>query len=169
MKKLTKAHKAPIDQIAADLAAARSALDTALDEYNAAVRDAFAELRDAANAYNEALDGIDPRHVGVCFDIGHATLEGGLCWPLHARRLQDRLVAVFCKDFFWEKTPGGQKPRWCRLGDGVVQKSFFDWLKTSDFSGPISQHHEYNDLGTGAEMVKHLRRDLKKLRDWVAD
>jgi len=118
---------------------------------------------------HEALDGIDPRHVGVCFDIGHATLEGGLCWPLHARRLQDRLVAVFCKDFFWEKTPGGQKPRWCRLGDGVVQKSFFDWLKTTDFSGPISQHHEYDDLGTGAEMVKHLRRDLEKLRAWVAD
>jgi len=116
---------------------------------------------------HEALEGIDPKHVGVCFDIGHATLEGGLSWPLHARLMQDRLIAVFCKDFFWEKTPTGQKPRWCPLGEGVVQKSFFDWLKTTDFAGPISQHHEYDALGTGPEMVKHLRRDLDRLRAWL--
>lgn len=117
---------------------------------------------------HEALAGVDPKHVGACFDIGHATLEGGLSWPLHARLMQDHLVAVFCKDFFWEKIPGGQKARWCPLGEGAVQKSFFDWLKTTNFTGPISQHHEYDGLGAGAEMVKHLRRDLVQLRTWLA-
>lgn len=117
---------------------------------------------------HEALSGIDPEHVGTCFDIGHATLEGGLSWPLHARRMEHRLVAVFCKDFFWEKTPGGQKARWCPLGEGVVQKSFFDWLKSTNFTGPISQHHEYDSLGTGPEMVQHMQRDLVQLRTWLA-
>ena len=63
---------------------------------------------------------------------------------------------------------GGQKARWCPLGEGAVQKSFFDWLKTTNFTGPISQHHEYDGLGTGAEMVKHLQRDLVQLRTWLA-
>lgn len=104
----------------------------------------------------------------IGFTKPFATLEGGLSWLLHARLMQDHLVAVFCKDFFWEKIPGGQKARWCPLGEGAVQKSFFDWLKTTNFTGPISQHHEYDGLGTGAEMVKHLQRDLVQLRTWLA-
>ena len=116
----------------------------------------------------EAFAGTDPKHVGICFDIGHATIEGGLAWPLHARAMADRLVAVFCKDFFWERSGGGQQLRWCPLGEGVVSKSFFDWLKTTDFTGPISQHHEYDGLGTGAELASRLKRDLVQLRSWLA-
>ena len=116
---------------------------------------------------HEALADLDPKHVGGCFDIAHATVEGGLAWPLHARLKADHLVAVFCKDFFWERNDAGQKLRWCPLGEGVVQKSFFDWLKTTGFSGPISQHHEYGGLGTGPEMVAQLKRDLARLREWL--
>ncbi|MFZ4637610.1 MAG: sugar phosphate isomerase/epimerase family protein [Pirellulales bacterium] len=116
---------------------------------------------------HEALADLDPKHVGGCFDIAHATVEGGLAWPLHARLMADHLVAVFCKDFYWERNDAGQKLRWCPLGEGVVQKSFFDWLKTTGFSGPISQHHEYGGLGTGPAMVTHLKRDLARLREWL--
>ncbi len=49
----------------------------------------------------------------------------------------------------------------------MVQKSFFDWLKTTGFSGPISQHHEYGGLGTGPAMVAQLKRDLARLREWL--
>ena len=117
---------------------------------------------------HEALADLDPKHVGACFDIAHATVEGGLAWPLHARLMADHLVAVFCKDFFWERNDAGQKLRWCPLGEGVVQKSFFDWLKTTGFSGPISQHHEYAGLGTGPAMMAQLKRDLARLREWLA-
>jgi sugar phosphate isomerase/epimerase len=115
----------------------------------------------------EAFAGTDPKQVGICFDIGHATVEGGLAWPLHARAMADRLVAVFCKDFFWEKTAGGQRLRWCPLGEGVVPKAFFDWLKTTGYEGPISQHHEYEGLGTGPTMIAHFKRDLQRLREWL--
>jgi len=116
---------------------------------------------------HEALADLDPKYVGGCFDIAHATVEGGLAWPLHARLMADHLVAVFCKDFFWERTDAGQKLRWCPLGEGVVQKSFFDWLKTTRFSGPISQHHEYGGLGKGPALVAQLKRDLERLREWI--
>jgi len=116
---------------------------------------------------HEALRDLDARQVGACFDIAHATVEGGLAWPLHARLMADRFVAIFCKDFFWEKTDAGQKLRWCPLGEGVVQRSFFDWLKTTSFTGPISQHHEYGSLGTGPAMVAQLKRDLDQLRGWL--
>jgi sugar phosphate isomerase/epimerase len=114
-----------------------------------------------------ALGDLDPRHAGACFDIAHATVEGGLAWPLHARLMADRLVAVFCKDFFWERTDAGQKLRWCPLGEGVVQRSFFDWLKTTAFTGPISQHHEYRLPAERPALVAQLRRDLARLREWV--
>ena len=116
----------------------------------------------------EAMKDVDPRHVGMCFDIGHATLEGGLSWPIQARLLSDRLVAVFCKDFFWERVGEGQKATWCAFGDGVVSRTFFDWLRSTGFGGPLSQHHEYPGLGEGPAMIAHFKRDLATLRQWIA-
>ena len=110
----------------------------------------------------------DPAALGVCFDIGHATLEGGLSWPIQTRLVEPYFTAVFCKDFVWEKTEKGWSPSWCNFGEGMVQKRFFDWLKTTGFRGPLSQHHEYKSLGKGAEMVANLKKDLKALRAMLA-
>jgi sugar phosphate isomerase/epimerase len=115
-----------------------------------------------------AMKDLDPKHMGVCFDIGHATLEGGLSWPTQARLIEPRFVAVFCKDFFWEKGEKGWAPTWCNFGAGSVNKSFFDWLRTTNFDGPLSQHHEYKTLGTGAEMVANFKKDLAALRAMLA-
>lgn len=116
--------------------------------------------------YN-ALQGIDPQQLGVCFDIGHATLEGGLSWPVQARLMEPYYTAVFLKDFLWEKGEKGWAPRWCPFGEGMVQKAFLDNLKKTNFAGPLCQHHEYKELGTGAEMVAHFKKDLAKLREWL--
>jgi len=111
---------------------------------------------------------LDPQHIGVCFDIGHATLEGGLSWPVQARLMEPYYVAVFLKDFYWEKTEKGWAPRWCAFGEGSVQKSFLTNLKKSAFTGPLCQHHEYKDLGTGPAMIANMKKDLAKLREWLA-
>lgn len=116
----------------------------------------------------EVIRETDPAHLGACFDIGHATVEGGTAWPLHARLMADRLVAVFVKDFAWRRTDKGQQVTWCRLGQGVVDRAFFDWLRTTGYAGPISQHHEYTDLGQGRAMVADFQRDLATLREWLA-
>ncbi|MBI3880046.1 MAG: sugar phosphate isomerase/epimerase [Verrucomicrobia bacterium] len=114
------------------------------------------------------MKDLDPKHMGVCYDIGHSTLEGGLSWPVQARLMQERFVAVFCKDFYWEKTDKGWAPRWCNFGAGSVHKEFFDWLRTTNFAGPLSQHHEYKELGKGPEMIANMKQDLAKLREWLA-
>lgn len=114
------------------------------------------------------MKNLDPKQMGVCFDIAHATIEGGLSWPIEARLMQPHFVSVFCKDFRWENGAKDWSPSWCPFGGGTVQKRFFDWLRTTDFDGPLSQHHEYESLGKGQEMILNLKKDLATLRDWLS-
>jgi sugar phosphate isomerase/epimerase len=114
------------------------------------------------------IKDLDPKTMGICFDIGHATLEGGLSWPIQARLMEPYYVAVFLKDFRWEKTEKGWQPIWCNFGEGAVQKSFLTNLKKSSFNGPLCQHHEYKTLGTGKEMVANMKKDLATLREWLS-
>jgi sugar phosphate isomerase/epimerase len=113
------------------------------------------------------IQDLDPKHIGICFDIGHATLEGGLSWPVEARLVEPFLTAVFVKDFYWKKEPAGWKDTWCPLGEGMVNRSFFNWLKKTSYRGPVCQHHEY-PLGDTTEMLTHLQHDLKVLKEWLA-
>ena len=110
---------------------------------------------------------LDPAHIGFCFDIGHATLEGGLDWPVNARLAGPRLAAVVVKDFYWKKESSGWKDTWCPLGEGMVDRSFFAWLKKTQYRGPICQHHEY-PLGDAPGMVAHFQKDLRLLKEWLA-
>ena len=113
------------------------------------------------------LRELNPKHTGICFDIGHATLEGGYSWPTEARLAEPHLTAVFVKDFRWTKGDKGWKAEWCPLGEGMVNRSFFAWLKQTKFQGPISQHHEY-DHGSGKPMIAKMQHDLRVLREWLA-
>ena len=115
----------------------------------------------------EAVKDCDPRYMGICFDIGHATIEGGLAWPIHARAMRPFYTAVFLKDFLWQKGVKGWQPEWCPLGDGAVHPEFFRTLKKSGYTGPISQHHEY-EVGAGAAMIRAMKKDLAVLRRWLA-
>ena len=116
----------------------------------------------------DMIQDLDPERIGVCFDIGHATIEGGLSWPIEARLMAPHFTAVYVKDFVWKKTgEQGWREDWTLLGDGMVNKSFFKWLKTTSFSGPICQHHEY-DHGAGQPMIDKMRKDLTVLKQWLA-
>ncbi len=113
------------------------------------------------------LRDLDPAHLGICLDVGHATLEGGLSWPIQARLVQPHCVAVYVKDFAWARTERGWQPQWCRLGEGAVSASVVPTLGLTTFPGPISQHHEYRDLGQGADRKANFKRDLATLRAWL--
>jgi sugar phosphate isomerase/epimerase len=107
---------------------------------------------------------LDAQRIGFCYDIGHATLEGGLSWPTTFRLASDWLTAVFVKDFYWAKTAKGWGPKWCPLGEGMIDPKFFSMLKTSGYTGPICQHNEY----VGGDDVAHYKSDLATLRRWLA-
>lgn len=115
----------------------------------------------------EVIKELDPADIGISFDIGHATLEGGLSWPLQTRIAEPRYSVVYVKDFRWEKREKGWSPVWCPLGQGMVNARFFTMLARSRYNGPVCQHHEYEIGKTSAEMVPHFKRDLQTLRDWL--
>jgi sugar phosphate isomerase/epimerase len=114
-----------------------------------------------------AIQDLDPKAMGFCFDIGHATIEGGMAWPTNFRLAEPRLTAVFVKDFQWQKSPKGWRAEWCPLGEGMVDKRFCKQLKATKYEGPICQHHEY-ELGDKASMTAHFKKDLAVLREWLA-
>lgn len=116
----------------------------------------------------ELMRDLDPAALGVCFDIGHATLEGGKSWAVDARLILPWIVCVYVKDFAWERSAKGNfEPKWGPLGSGAVQREFFDWLKKSGYRGAISQHCEYLE-GDDPEQIAAMKKDCALLREWLA-
>ena len=117
---------------------------------------------------HQLVADIDPAHLGICFDIGHATLEGGYSWQIQAKLMEPLLTAVFVKDFSWKKNATkGWAADWGPLGEGMVNRKFFDWLKTTSYKGPISQHCEYLK-GGGPEERAQMKKDLAVLQSWLS-
>jgi len=114
-----------------------------------------------------AMHELDAGQMGICFDIGHATVEGGTAWPVNARLMRNQFTSVIVKDFIWRHTVKGWEPEWVELGDGMVSREFFRWLRTTDYAGPIIQHHEYSH-GQGPPMIARMQKDLMVLRKWLA-
>lgn len=124
------------------------------------------------------LRDLDHSAVGVNLDCGHATVEGGLGGWINTTLLiapMTRGIAV--KDFYWHKNAKGKwDPRWCGLGEGMVDVTgFLKMLKQAGFEGPVQLHMEYEELGaahTGKtastipkeDFVRLCKRDLESLR-----
>lgn len=102
----------------------------------------------------EILRGLDPNTIAVNYDIGHATIEGGLGgWIESFRILGPLLKGIAVKDFIWEKGPRGWHESWQPIGSGMVKfKEFLDMVRAVNFNGPFQLHFEY-PLG-GAENGK---------------
>jgi sugar phosphate isomerase/epimerase len=108
---------------------------------------------------HEILQGQDPNLVSVNYDIGHATIEGGLGgWIESFRITGQHLKGIAVKDFVWEKNPKGSwHEAWQPIGTGMVKfPQFFQMVKAAKFDGPLQLHFEY-PLG-GAENGK--KKDL---------
>lgn len=110
-----------------------------------------------------ALEGIPKEQIGVAFDIRHATIEGGLSWPLEYDIIKPHLGALFAKDFDWF----GKKADHVPLGEGRVDKKFFKMHKESGIEVPVSLHVEYLKKGDAEENLAAMTRDYKKLCSWL--
>ena len=124
------------------------------------------------------LKDLDPRWVGINYDIGHATVEGGFGgWIDSARLIRQYMRGVALKDFKWGvNSRGVWAPQWCAAGEGMVNfAGFFEIMKTQKFSGPVQLHFEYPGLG-GADggkpkleipkekLAAQMRKDLEHIR-----
>ena len=129
------------------------------------------------------LRELDNDAVSVNYDIGHATVEGGLGgWINSTRLLLPMTRGIALKDFRWEKNAQGKwNVRWCGLGEGMVNfKQFLGMVKTSGFRGPLQLHMEYDELGgadsgktsmsiSRAEFMRLMKRDIAVLRGLMKD
>lgn len=114
------------------------------------------------------LDGISPKEIGVAYDIRHATVEGGMSWPLTFRMIRPHVDTVYVKDFVWD----GRKPKNVPLGEGRISQSFFKMLAESKFTGPISLHEEYLDHRKPELVPQHLaamKKDFATLKRLLRD
>ncbi len=127
------------------------------------------------------LKDLDPNAVGVNYDIGHATIEGGFGgWINSFRVTGPYLRGVAVKDFLWGKdAKGNWRPEWQPLGDGMVRfPQFFAMLAGARFSGPLQLHCEYPLGGaesgrtsisiSRADVLAAMKRDMTRLRAWLA-
>ena len=130
----------------------------------------------------QVLKDLDPNAVAINYDVGHATVEGGLGGWIDSFRLAESYVhGLAFKDFVWRETAHGSwEPAWVPLGQGMVRfRDFVSMLANSTVDGPIQLHFEY-PLG-GAENGKRqltiardrvfsaMRRDLHQLRSYLND
>ena len=114
---------------------------------------------------HELFEDIPAEDLGIAFDIRHATAEAGMAWPVLFNVAREHLGAVYVKDFVW----GDKRPENVPLGEGRVDKSFFNYLKQSGFTGPISLHVEYLGEAGVAENLAAMKNDLATLREWLAE
>lgn len=88
----------------------------------------------------------DTNAVAINFDVGHATVEGGLGgWEHSARLALPVSHGIAFKDFRWEKDKKGKwDAAWCPLGEGMVDfKKYLPIVKAANFTGPAQLHFEY--------------------------
>lgn len=118
----------------------------------------------------ELFRDLDPQAIGVNYDIGHATVEGGYGgWINTAKLTKGMMRGIAMKDFIWARNEKGSThpdpydkslgvagawvPHWCPVDQGMVRfDAFFEIVKTNGFDGPLQLHIEY-PLG-GAENGK---------------
>lgn len=139
---------------------------------------------------------LDPQWMGINYDIGHATVEGGYGgWIATSKLTRGLMRGIAIKDFLWARNEkgathndpydkslgvaGAYVPHWCSIDHGMVHlDSFLEIVKTNGFTGPVQLHFEY-PLG-GAEngretltwprekIFETMSTDLKAVRSHMA-
>ncbi len=126
----------------------------------------------------QLINELDPKAMGVQYDIRHAMVDGGQSWENGLRLVRDRISTLAIKDYLWGQEEGEWEVLNMPIGDGLVDfQFFFEILKEHTIQVPMSLHMEY-DL-SGAEhgednpdlvdvplVTRAMKQDLKRIRDF---
>ncbi|UII79856.1 sugar phosphate isomerase/epimerase [Flagellimonas sp. CMM7] len=123
----------------------------------------------------EVYNSINPKWLGVRYDVRHASVEGFNSWSTDLKAICKYVKSLDLKDFVWETTKQGPDIEDVPLGKGDVDfKTYSKLLETLEIPGNITLHLEY-PLG-GAEhgdkklaiepklVLKAITRDLKFIK-----
>ncbi len=111
------------------------------------------------------LDGIDPRWMGVQFDIRHAIVEGPDSWPFALEQLAPWVNSLDIKDFTWQQEEDGVKLINVPLGKGIVNFDlYFNEIRRLGIEADYSLHLEYPLGGAdhGNREISITPEDFKK-------
>jgi len=126
---------------------------------------------------HELLRDLDPKWIGVQYDIRHATAEGGHSWPLPLKLLAPWIRCTDIKDFKWEQGIGKAAIENVPVGEGVVNfDAYFKLVRELNIGGPISVHFEYppferaqlSDEERRAQLPVLMKKDLAALKGFMA-
>jgi sugar phosphate isomerase/epimerase len=126
------------------------------------------------------MKDLDPKAVGVNYDVGHATIEGGLGgWIDSFKVTGAHLRGIAVKDFLWEQDARHNwREQWKPIGEGMVRfPHFFAMVAESGFAGPLQIHYEYPLGGANngsrkitisrEEVFSAMKKDLVKVRGYL--
>jgi sugar phosphate isomerase/epimerase len=112
------------------------------------------------------IKDLDLKHIGIYFDVSHAIVGAGRSWPVQARMMEPYYTAVIVKDFTVQVANKKWDVQRAALGEGMLDKPFFQSLKQSSYAGPISLHDEY-ERGVSKEKIAGMQKDLRVLKSWL--
>jgi len=124
---------------------------------------------------------LDPKAIGINYDVGHATIEGGFGGWINSFKIAGgHLRGIAVKDFAWGKNAkGAWEAQWTPIGEGMVKlPQFFGMVAQTAFDGPLQIHYEYPlggaDKGNKTltlpkdEVLATMKRDLDRVRGYMA-
>jgi L-ribulose-5-phosphate 3-epimerase len=124
---------------------------------------------------------LDPKSVGVNFDVSHAVIEGGLGGWINSFKITgSHLRGIAVKDFAWEKDAKGvYQAQWKPIGEGQVKlPEFFGMVAQTEFAGPLQIHYEYPLGGANngtrtltipkEDVLASMKKDLDRVRGMLA-
>jgi sugar phosphate isomerase/epimerase len=113
----------------------------------------------------QIVKDLDPNAVAINYDVGHATVEGGLGgWMDSFRLSESHIRGVAIKDFVWQEgATGNWNPQWTPLGQGMVRfPKFISLLAETAFDGPVQLHFEY-PLGGADAGKRHITLERQQI------
>lgn len=114
----------------------------------------------------QVLSEIDPNHLGVAFDIRHASIEAHDGWKIAAHLLRDHIRSIYVKDASILNGAVHDVP----LGKGAA-KPVFDQLRQLHVPGPIALQVEYLEPPAKhplADRLHAMENDIHALIDWMS-
>ncbi len=154
-----------------------AALNASLGIHGAIQNHAGTRVGSAIWDLHALLHDIDPRGMGVQYDIRHAVVEGGQSWPVALRLLAPWIKCTDLKDFKWEQAPGKATVENVPIGEGIVPfNAYFKLVRELQIAGPMSVHLEYepfertkmSDAEKREKFPGLMKKDLLALKDFMA-
>lgn len=107
------------------------------------------------------MKDIDPRYIGINFDVAHITARSGNGWQDIAHAARAHIQSLSLKDVrAWVRTADARPGEWPWVrefvppGEGMVDfDRFFSFFRATGFTGPIEVYHEYKAPIPGSDDV----------------